>query len=194
MQQEGPALAALLHRVAECPPSFLGEPRIGTHGEISVEAVVSDLLARIANRPVPRSAGAEFSPTAIEERNRLRLVLIASWVLADPWFQGRREIELRILATLRTDIAALAAVEQADQFVTDPDRREELVRRCLAGAGLRPAGESETQARDRCTALDSVERARVMRESREAQERARKVREELVKKAAQEAAAKIGRE
>ncbi|MBL8695703.1 MAG: hypothetical protein JNJ88_16545 [Planctomycetes bacterium] len=194
MQQEGPPLAALLHRLAECPPGFLGEPRIGSEGEVAVGAVVSDLLAGVAGRQVPQSTGIEFSPSTLEERNRLRLVLIACWVFADPWFQGRRELELRVLATLRSDMAALAAAEQADQFVTDPDRREELVRRCLAGVGLRPAGESEAQARDRCTALDSVERTRVMRESREAQERARKVREELVKKAAQEAAAKIGRE
>jgi hypothetical protein len=42
--------------------------------------------------------------------------------------------------------------------------------------------------------MDSVELAKVVRQSKKAEERAREVREALVKKAAKEAAAKVARE
>ena len=44
MPAEGPMLETLLRRVAETPPDFLREPRIGSAGEIHVMAVVHDLL------------------------------------------------------------------------------------------------------------------------------------------------------
>jgi hypothetical protein len=42
--------------------------------------------------------------------------------------------------------------------------------------------------------LDSVERVKVIKAAREAEERARQVREEMARKAAEEAAATYGRE
>ena len=50
----------------------------------------------------------------------------------------------------------LIRLPAAERFVSDPERREELVRWVLARLGLRPAGESEHQAADRLSALDSV--------------------------------------
>jgi hypothetical protein len=85
-------------------------------------------------------------------------------------------------------------VVDAERFVTDPERREELVRHCLAKLALRPRGETDEQANDRRTSLDSVERRRIIEATRAAEERAREVREALVRKAAEEAAAKATRE
>ena len=50
------------------------------------------------------------------------------------------------------------------------------------------------QATDRLTTLDSIERNRVMRKTRSAEARARRIREEMVKKSAQEAAARYSPE
>jgi hypothetical protein len=88
----------------------------------------------------------------------------------------------------------VAALVDSQKFVSDPDRREELARLCLKGLGLRPAGESLAQAQDRLTTLDSAERVRVVKAAREAEERARLIREEMARKAAEEAAANYGRE
>jgi hypothetical protein len=99
----------------------------------------------------------------------------------------------------------LAQVASAAAFVQDEDRREELVRLCLSGLGLVPDGETPNQAEDRLTALSSVarvravaaakEKLRLAKEEAEREEaRARQVREELARKAAEEAAAKGSRE
>jgi hypothetical protein len=82
----------------------------------------------------------------------------------------------------------------AKKFVTDPDRREELARVALARLGFRPAGETLAQAQDRLTTLNSAERARVMKAAQIAEQRARQIREELVRKAAEESADKWTRE
>jgi hypothetical protein len=50
------------------------------------------------------------------------------------------------------------------------------------------------QAADRLNALDSLERDRVIRETRAAEERAQKVREAMAKKKAEEAAARYSPE
>jgi hypothetical protein len=78
--------------------------------------------------------------------------------------------------------------------VSDPERREELVRLCLAALGLRPAGETEVQAQDRLTASSSVERERVVRATKTQLQHARQVREAMRRKAAEEAAAREIRE
>src|SRR5437764_887594 len=91
-------------------------------------------------------------------------------------------------------VAARSRATPARKFIEDPDRREELVRVSLAAIGCRPAGESEAQAEDRLTSLSSGERQRVVEASRAAELRARKIREELRKKAAEESADKWTRE
>jgi hypothetical protein len=82
----------------------------------------------------------------------------------------------------------------ARDLVTDPDRREELARRCLRALGLLPGGETAAQAADRLGTLDSVERARVIAATRDAELRAAEVRKAMQAQAAAEAAAKASRE
>ena len=55
-------------------------------------------------------------------------------------------------------------------------------------------GESAAQAKDRLTALDSLERVKVLRDTLEAEARANEVRKMMAKRAAEEAAAKETRE
>jgi hypothetical protein len=191
--EEGPDLASLVHRLAECPPEFLEEPRIGDSGRIVVAAVVFDLVADlggvgISNVHLPFRSG---DPA---DRNAMRIVLVVCWLLHDTWFRARRDLGAAAHAFLIEEPPLLAPVVDALRFVTDPDRREELVRHCLARLGLRPKGETEEQAADRKTALDSVERRRLVEETRAATLRAERVREEIARKAAEEAAAKATRE
>jgi len=138
-----------------------------------------------------------------------RLALVAAWLLADGELQaigrGLPDLADRALAWLERDAPELAQVASAAAFVQDEDRREELVRLCLSGLGLVPDGETPNQAEDRLTALSSVarvravaaakEKLRLAKEEAEREEaRARQVREELARKAAEEAAAKGSRE
>jgi hypothetical protein len=198
MQEEGPQLETLTRRLAECPADFLAEPRtLDGSGQVEVAAVVFDLLRDLGGRLLTRKEADGFKVANAKskgERNHLRLVLIASWMLHDIWFRSRGQFAGPVLELLTKGLKNVAALVDSQKFVSDPDRREELARLCLKGLGLRPAGESLAQAQDRLTTLDSAERVRVVKAAREAEERARLIREEMARKAAEEAAANYGRE
>lgn len=189
-----PSLPALTRRLAETPPDFLLDPEIGRAGVVRVSAVVSDVLCALGGAPLsPRQAAAFQARPAAEARNRLRLILLACWLLHDEQFRaaGVAGPALRLLASGLDELAALVPAEKC---VVDPDRREELVRLCLSGLGWRPDGESEAEARDRLNTLSSVERRRVVAAARQAEERARQVREAMARQAAYDAQMKAMRE
>jgi len=195
MNEEGPTLETLTHRLAECPGEFLAEPRSNGKGAISVAAVVSDLLRFMGGAMLNDSGAIAFTLRAPQHtENYLHTVLVASWLLHDPWFAGKASLVGSAITLLFTELVGFASVVKAADCVTDPDRREELVRFCLKHLDLRPRGESANEAEDRLAALDSAERIRVAQESRKAEERARSIRDAMAKRAAEEAAAKYGRE
>jgi hypothetical protein len=99
-----------------------------------------------------------------------------------------------VLGLLTDTARQLARQASAKTYLTDPDRREEVARSVLAHFGYRPAGESAAQAQDRLTSLSLTERERVVQAAREAEQRARVIREALAKKAAEESADKWTRE
>lgn len=194
MSVEGPELEALTHHLAQCPAEFLAPPRLAKGGKIQVAAVVSDLLCLLQGCLLPGRALRGFDGGDRHAHNRLRLVLVACWLLSHDWFRGRTALAKPALTLLATGLTELAELVPAERCVTEPERREELVRRCLQALGLRPARETEAQAEDRLTTLDSVEQQRLVRETLAAERRAREVREAMRRKAAQAAAAKVSRE
>jgi hypothetical protein len=162
------------------PP--LGAPS----GVIDVSALVADHFRALGLAPVE---------VALSTQPRhLSLVALATWLLRDPWFLGRPDLASATAALFGDSLANLARVVTAQQCVNDPDRREEFARLCLRQLSLRPKGESVEQAEDRYTTLNSIERSRVMRDTRAAEARARQVRQQMAKRAAEEAAAKATRE
>jgi len=194
MENQGPALEVLLHRIAETPDDFLALPKIGNTGEVSVPAVVHDLCERLG-APVKAEALASFAGTdPKKDRNRLSIALLLAWVLADDWFAGIHPTTTQVLDLLGPTSVQLAQHAASTKYLNDPDRREEVARLVLAHFGYRPAGESKAQAQDRLTSLSLVERERVLRAAREAEARARTIREALAKKAAEESADKWTRE
>ena len=194
MTVEGPVLDRLTHRLSECSPDLLEEPCVGGRGTIHVDAVVNDLVLDLGGAPVPGDVLRRFCPAASVERNHMRLVMVACWLLHDPWFVRKKSFAEAALAWLSEGLEEVAGLVKSSLFVTDPDRREELARLCLAALGLRPKGESGAHAEDRLRTLNSVERARVISAMREKQERARKLREKMEQERAREAAAKASRE
>ena len=120
--------------------------------------------------------------------------MLACWLLHDPWFQSRREFASSALSLLSDGLTELARATPSPKFVSDADRREELARVCLRELGLRPAGETIPQAQDRLGTLNAAERQRVVRASRQAEERAQKIREAMQRVAEAEANAKAMRE
>ncbi len=194
MNQPGPPLELLLRRLAETPADFLAEPVAGDSGAVDTLAVVSDLLRMHGATGIDPGLGELGRASGKHGRNRLRLVQLLAWLLADDWFvAGRRDPALLVRA-IAAVAAELAPLVPAGTAVEIPERREELARLALAGLALRPAGESEAFARDRLTTLSTAERTRVLAASREAEKRARAIRKALAKKAAEESADKWSRE
>jgi hypothetical protein len=215
MEREGPLLESLIRRLAETPADFLAEPRMGQSGRVETAAVVGDLLRLLNIEPRPEQLNAfvsrrgplttadlpeyaernspEFSQLR-HARNRLAIALVLCWLLADDWFRRAGLDADHLFQLLNDGTVELAPQVPAKRFVTDPDRREELARMALARLGFRPAGETLAQAQDRLTTLNSTERARVLKASRAAEERAQKIREALIKKAAEESADKWTRD
>jgi hypothetical protein len=194
MQKEGPPLQQLLHRITATPPDFMAEPRIGNKGEVHTVAVVRDLLAAKGHVVDISSLSALAGRDAKADRNRLSITLLMSWLLADPVLTIEHERLADILTLLKDDATRLAGYTNARQLFEDLERREELARLTLSKLGLRPAGETVAQAQDRFTSISSLERARLLAASQEAEARARTIREQLAKKAAEESANKWTRE
>jgi hypothetical protein len=186
----------LTRRLIDAPREILAEPLGAPGGRVEVAAVVSDLVRLHGGAGLDTVGAAPFrlppspDPAAV---NGLRCVLVACWVLADPSLValGRPD---EVTAFLAGGLRELAATVASATLVTDPDRREELARRCVLALGLVPDGETEAQALDRLNTLDSAERARVLAATRDAERRAEEVRQAMHAKAAAEAAAKASRE
>lgn len=202
MQNEGPPLQQLTHRLAECPPEFLALPRANVGGKIVGEVVVAAVVGDVLDDLGKRLSVAQLELFAAQTRNHAQLVLLCCWILHDEWFIVRTNeshIEYSKFADdawrlLSGGLETLSQVVEAPLFVSDADRREELVRVVLSALQLRPAGENLAQAQSRLTTLDSIERQRVVLKTRAAQQRAQAIREAMQEKARQEAAARYTRE
>lgn len=198
MKESGPQIDALTHRLAECPPDFLETPgntqmnRGSTPSAvIDVGAIACDLMRQMGVED-PASLATSIHRFGMK---RQQLISITVWLLSDSWFVKRKEYASAIGKLLVSeDFEELVQIVRPEQVIGDPDRREELARICLRELQLRPKGESETEAKDRLTTLDSVERERVVRKTRAAEARARQIREKMAEQAAQEAAARYSRE
>jgi hypothetical protein len=194
MNHAGPDLETLTRRLADAPPDFMDEPQVAGSGRVAVPALVNDLAHMHGGRVALDALNGFEGQSARSDRNRLAVAMIATWLLADPWFLAQRLDSTVLLHALAEVSAELAAATPAHRFAADGERREELARTLLARLGYRPAGETPTQATDRLAAISATERRRLLEASRAAEQRAREIREALARKVAAESADKWTRE
>lgn len=193
-----PDVTILIRHLAEIPPEFRQPVRFHNqkHG-MHVPAIISDLLHTLSGDFKDPVLFTNFMPPEDKERineNYLRLCLFAAHILHHEYFRNKKGLAENIIPFLTGKLKEIAALAQADNFLTDADRREELVRHCIMLAGQPPTGETLNSARDRITTLDTVERQRVIQESYLAEKRARELREAIARREAEEAASKWSRE
>ncbi len=193
IDDQNPLLEALLQRLIDTPQEFQYEPVIASRGKVHVAALVHDLYCLHMEIPTI-DVLRQFTSSTSQDRNRLQVVAIVVWLLSDAWFVQKKLTSFQLDVLLRDITKELSSQTTALVFIQDAERREELVRLCLSRLGLRPKGESAEQAADRLSRISGVERQRLLAASRQAEERARTIREALVKKAAEESADKWGRE
>lgn len=197
MKREGPSLEAMMDRLACVHNDFLkkysrlpGEP-----AGIYMPAIINDLLVDTGDSPL-RPEETLMAEKFRTGKNHQQLAALLCHLYHDDWFTLNR-VEAGLIRGLLFSgrLARLGeSVDNAEQFVTDPDRREELCRMALDAAGLYPAGENEKISAEKLAALDSIERKKILDKTREAQKRARELREAMLRKEAEEAASKMSRE
>lgn len=193
MKRAGPSLASLLQRLRETPPDFLLGPLAEAGGEVDTVALVADLYR--AHGDDKAAADVARSVGRLEVNHALFLHL-AVWLLHAPELSTSGEPAARLPppGMLCDAIRGLATHAKARRIPQEPERAEELTRVILGALDLRPAGESESEAKARLGALDSTARAKVLEESRRAHQRAKEVADTMRRKAEEEAASKVSRE
>lgn len=196
----GPDLFYLLQRLQNCPEEFFRLPVLLSSpknyaGEIYVGAIVNDLLFDLGVSEDPRKIYESFQMKhSTQNQNYLQLVIITSYLLEAPWFTSAKKFGNQAKELLGVKLKNLAGVVEAKEFVLDSERREELVRFCLKELNLKPKGETDNHALDRLTTVNSIERQRLIEESKAAQKRAQELREAIARQEAEEAASKWNRE
>lgn len=198
MEQIGPKLETLLRRLSECPIEFL-ESVQGNYGAQQIIAIVCDHF-RAYGEQNPLEPSDVWIQSILKESKptipRVRywgILSIACWLLHDDWFLHRPQIARSTWNWLRSEsLEKLSSIVQPSLCLSDPDRREELVRLCLHSIQVMPLGETIEQSMDRKSTLDSVERQRILQETAEAERRAREVREAMARKQALESASRYG--
>lgn len=202
MKNPGPPLQELIDHLILIPGEFTGknEKSPDNSGKISIPAIVNDLLLDLGGEALSDSEiPAEFHNTGHVKpavNNYLRLVSILCYIFEYRFFMENKtspeNIKSFLLSKRLVDLSG--AVKSADEFITDPDRREEICRTALDVSGYYPDGENEKHARDRLLTLDSVERKAILTRTAEAQKKAREIKEAMMRQEAEEAASKMSRE
>jgi len=194
---EGPSLEAMMDRLAAIPAVFTGDfNKAGSSNSGPVlTAIVNDLLLDTGDRPLSPEEIKTLENSA-GKKNYQRLVAVLCHVYHDPFFlENKPEPGLIRKLFFSQKLTALGAViDDESLFISDPDRREELCRLALVSVNMLPRGENEKRAKERLATLDSIERKKILDKTREAQQRAREIREAMLRKEAEEAASKMSRE
>jgi len=191
VRSEAPKLERLLRWLSETPPEFLLDG-------VSTPALVSDVLRDLGGDLLDSDGAQAFRADATKEKDRwAKLVQVTCWLLSQEDLARivrERKLVERAEKLLRTGLLEVAQHVAGNRWVSDPDRREELARLTLSALSLLPEGEKAAQFEDRLTTLSTVARQRVLKETEAALRRAEKIRQEMAKKAAEEAASRYSRE
>ncbi len=197
----GLRLERLVARLAACPPEFLAPPRVGAEGVVAVDVVVGDLLVELGYAEDSWPMTEPFEPGTVFDPDRarhFRLVLFAAWLLRDPELPREAGTPQSVARFLGEPLRSLAAVVEPARLLDEPERREEFVRHALAALGALVEGETQEEAENRLETLNSASKqhlSAVLRAKEEAVlRRADAVREAMVRKDAEEGAAKGMRE
>ncbi len=198
MLNEGPQLELLLRRMSACPPEFL-ETCEAVAGGPQLAAIIADHLRSFGSEQLTAKRKLWLETIRDRPADRKQAVRywgvlgVATWLLHEEWFLQRPDLlELGCQWLCSDVLVQLSELVRPELVISDPDRREELVRLCLRAHGLRPAGEANSQSNDRLNTLDSVERQRILAATAEAERRAREVREAMARKRALESSSRYG--
>ena len=205
MKKNGPSIESMIDHLAAIPSEFMrGRSALESGKRPSLPALINDLLLDCGGSPAGDDEMAKIhQPVSDKQAGELdkrvnyhQLLAIVCYILSDDFFISKKtEAELVKKFLFSFELKNLSdAVDSADEFVNDADRREEICRMSLRALNFLPFGETEKNAEDRLRTLDSVERKKILTKTLEAQMRAKQIREAMMRRDAEEAASKMSRE
>ncbi|WP_264031365.1 hypothetical protein [Cellulosimicrobium sp. SH8] len=188
---EGPALADVVHRLADTPPDVLDHPVVAAAALVGDTA---DLLAGGGAVGVLRGPQRAAVEALCTHAPYAALAGTACWLLRDEHLLAAPASRAAatpgaLVRVVEQTVPALALLRTPEEWLHAPTAREELARAVLRELGLRPAGESPEVAQDRWAAVSTAEQRRIAREMAQEARRAEQLARELADKRAKEAAA-----
>ncbi len=195
--EKAPTITYLTDRLINCPTIFLETPSTTSDPEgISTIALYSDLKFFILGEYISKEETTKLSfPKSPENLNYLLIVQISIYLLFDPFFKGRKNLSKKLNSLIYEHLLNYSKIVQAKKFVVDSERREELIRFILYCLDFVPDGETEKYALGRLSTLDSIEREKLVKETRQAQiKREQEIQEAIRKREAEEAASRMSGE
>ncbi len=191
-----PPLEELLNYLSECPSLFLESPLpFPSHSRSKVHslAIVKDLFI-FQEVKIPGELASR-----LEERwenweiGHWQGLQVLAYLYSHPWFHGK-EVLGPGFSRGYDHMNRLVRLVSPPQMIGNPARREELCRLALHWCGLFPRGETPSEGEDRLKALDTLYRAELEEQSRQAHSRAEEIKRKMREKRAREAANTYGRE
>jgi len=186
-----PSISALIHHIKLCPPDFLRQPLQKNSGEIHTEALVNDTWRMLANQPAAASTirlKADRRPPT-----ELMLIQIVCHVVSHSFFRNLSS-SAWFEELVNNGLSEVAPLVKTEQWINDEERAEELARIIMHACRQIPEGETEASAADRFVSVNTVNRLKVIEESRAAIERTRELKRKMAEAKAREAANVYARE
>jgi hypothetical protein len=190
---DGPALAALLHRLTLAPPALF-EQSVSASARVADVAVSLD--GTVLDRRTLRALDEDLTGPR-DQASRRALLGLTCWLLVDPAVHGAPGVRAAAAGSLTgwflrivEGVQRVLAGQRPDRaWVQADDAREELARAVCRLGGVLPAGESAATADDRWLAVSSAYQRKVAQSMAVEVARAEELAKALAAQKAKEAAA-----
>jgi hypothetical protein len=130
-----------------------------------------------------------------QDKNLLGLHAILCYLLPEVFIETP-DLKVNLLTLyLRDTLPNLSKhVSPYTEWMRDGERSEELVRSIFSALKILPANETEKYFQDRMRSIDTLERIKILEESKKARERAQEILRQIKQAEEEEAASKYNRE
>ncbi|MCU0823328.1 MAG: hypothetical protein MUF77_01635 [Leptospira sp.] len=159
---------------------------------VNLNAIWNDALQKYKESYIYSRFDKPFSNTETDKEKMIHLILA---MLLNDSENEINNIDFKALERFLFEFIPdlTNVINSSSEWTTDQERAEELVRQLFSALGLIPYGETKEYFMDRLKSIDSLERIRILEETKKAQERAQEVLNKI-RREEEEAASKYNRE
>lgn len=185
----------LVTHLKKCPDSFLKPSALFEEEGLNSRALISDTYRIVSNNFLQKNFNLPAS-TILKTvtYNHWRAIHISTWLLYHQDFVNNPLIENKLSNFWFEELGKAAVYVKFNDWISDDERAEEMVRLLLNCCEILPKDENENEATDKLSSISSVDRHKVLKESYEAHERIMRIKREMAEEKAREAANTYGRE